>query len=189
MSLVLKFGPWIALAIMTALYLGKRDDLAQSIEQCNTDKMTSIAEAERITREAVQRAADERIEQATTMAANAANARDAATQKSQSANMDALRANQRVRELELEASIDEIPDSSECLIVFLPSGVLHPEDCGEAGIGGSGSGEVCAGAEGINRDNPAFATITFGDSVKLWNQDRAGLVACNARLSAIRELK
>lgn len=50
-----------ALVVMTWLYLDKRDDLASEVERCNTDKITSILEAERITRQAQQEAADRTI--------------------------------------------------------------------------------------------------------------------------------
>ncbi len=190
MNLLLKFGPWIALAAMTALYLGKRDDLATEIEAANTRVMASVAEAEKITREAIEKAADDRIAQTAALALSAQKARDEANEKAEAANMDALKAGQRIRELELEASIDDIPDSSECLNVFVPGRVLYPEACGETGTNpDTGANGVCASAEGINPDNPAFALVTYGDSMKLWLQDRAGLTTCNGQLKAIESLE
>ena len=54
--LILKVGPYILLGIMTFLYLGKRDDLAEAVEACNSDKLRSIAAAEALTRQTLQEA-------------------------------------------------------------------------------------------------------------------------------------
>jgi len=188
MGLAIKFGPWVLLVVMTGLYLDKRDDLASSIEKCNTDKLASIAEAERITRDVTQRAADERVAAAEAMAAAESKAKDEATEIAHNASTEALKAGQRIRELELEASIDDIPDSNECLNVFVPSRVLYPGDCGETGASGSGEAGACGSSEGVNQTDPAFAIVTYGDSMKLWLQDRAGLTACNGQLGAIESL-
>ena len=47
----LTIGGWAGTALFFFMYLGLRDDLASEVEQCNTDKITAVAEAERVTRE------------------------------------------------------------------------------------------------------------------------------------------
>lgn len=48
---------YAAAAVVTFAYLEKRDDLAEAIERCNTEKMQAIAEAQSVAREAGERAA------------------------------------------------------------------------------------------------------------------------------------
>ena len=193
MNLLLKFGPWIALAAMTALYLGKRDDLASAIEQCNTDKMASIAEAERLTRETIERVNAERIAQLQAIAMSETQARQVAEGIAENAIAGTAEVEQRNRELQLEVfNAELIPDSAECLNVFVPARMLHAEDCGETSdSGGSGANTVCEGASGINETDPFaedFANITYGDMSILWGRDRDSLQICNGQLFAIESL-
>ena len=174
---------------MTGLYLGKRDDLTKAVESFNTLQMTEIAAAEKVVREATQKAANERLEMERARFQGRLNAMEVIRQAAEQAKQGVANADLRIKQLELEASIDDIPDSNECLNVFVPSRVLHSPDCGEAGIGGSGDREACTGAEGVNPDNPDFALITFGDQSRLMMRCRADKRILNSQLEQIEALE
>lgn len=53
---LLPWAGWPLAALTLLLYLDKRGELAAEIQRCNADKLASIAEAERVTRETLERA-------------------------------------------------------------------------------------------------------------------------------------
>lgn len=115
-----------ALIVMTWLYMGKRDELAAEIERCNTDKMASIAEAQRITREATTGALESRIAQLEGTALSAQKARDIAVQ----ARIEAENKPERVRTV-----YQRIIDEDACAVVAYNPDLLrcvrNGTDCGE----------------------------------------------------------
>jgi hypothetical protein len=119
-----------ALILMTWLYMGKRDELAAAIEACNTDKMASIAEAEKITRKATTSALESRIQQLESTALSAQKARDIAVE----ARIDAENKPERVRTV-----YQRIIDEDACAAVAFNPDLLRclraGTDCGEARAG------------------------------------------------------
>lgn len=69
---------YVAAVVLGWLWLEARDDLAAEIADCNASKLTAIAEAETIAREAERRAFSERIAQLERNAIAAENARQIA---------------------------------------------------------------------------------------------------------------
>lgn len=59
----LPYAGWPLAAILGWMWLEAREDLAAEKERCNADKLSAIVEAEKITREAQERAFGQRIAQ------------------------------------------------------------------------------------------------------------------------------
>lgn len=191
MNLLLKFGPWIALAAMTALYLGKRDDLAVAIEQCNVDKLQSVVEAQDAARDTLQAAHAQELADRDQRAVEAETALQNARAAEEMAKLGTAEAEQRNRELQLEVfNAEEIPDSSECLNVFVPGGMLHTAGCPQAGdSGSSGADTVCEDPGTTAEADSAFSNITYSDSLILWGRDRDTIQILNGQLQAIESLE
>lgn len=190
MSLALKFGPWVLLVVMTLLYLDKRDDLAAAIEQCNVDKLQSVVEAQDATRDALQAAHTRELAERDQRAAEAETELENARVAEKTAKEGTAEAEQRNRELQLEVfNAQEIPDSSECLNVFVPGGMLHTAGCTQAGdSGGAGADPVCEDPSATAEADSAFSNITYSDALILWGRDRDTIQILNGQLEAIESL-
>jgi hypothetical protein len=112
LGLAYKFAPWVLLALMTGLYLDKRDDLARSVEACNRDKMASVAEAEALARRAVSDSLSQRIRQLELNAAVADEARAVA----ELARIEAESRPERVREV-----VRRVANSDACIDLDIPA--------------------------------------------------------------------
>ena len=196
MSPWITVGGYTAAAVMTLLWLDARDEAIEIRAGCNTEHVQAALDAERITSAAQASAYEERIAQLDAQKELETEARKIA----QDAELDAVATtaarDQKINQLMLEASIDDIPDSQECLNVFTlePSidRLLHAEDS-RAGGGGAGTGDDPdgSGAQGADEtDTPGgnFANITYGDALILWGQDRDIIQTLNGQLAAIEAL-
>jgi len=96
----------VGLALMTGLYLDKRDDYASAVESCNSDKLAAVAEAERITRDTIEAAAARNIAAAEQQAEAARRARAIAEE----ARRQAEARPERVREV-----IRRVADADACI--------------------------------------------------------------------------
>ena len=124
-QLILKFAPYLALIGMTVLYLGKRDDLAEAIESCNSDKLRAIAEAEAITREALQAAQERRLAEIEAMVKAEKEARRQATLARTALESEAAAAQDTIRRLRREAQNAETRTlEQECLLAPVPADIL-----------------------------------------------------------------
>lgn len=192
-----KILPYVAIIALGGLYVDAKQDLATAIERCNTDKQTAVAEAETLTRETLQDAHERKIAELARQAESKERALEIAAEELERATSGTAAHEQTINRLMLEASIDDIPDSKECLNVFVPRSSLdglymQPEDCRETDSDRStGSNGICSSTEDIDHANPAsgdFSEITFGDSLKGWGRDRATIGTLNGRLGAIESL-
>lgn len=114
--LVLKLGPYVILGIMTFLYLGKRDDLAEAVEACNSSKLQAIAKAESVLRTTLQEAHRREIAQREALLRDANEARRIAEMVRSDAENEALAAQETIRALMRAANEDEnAPISQLCL--------------------------------------------------------------------------
>ena len=193
----IKFAPWIACVVLSGLWLNARDAVIEERERCNVDKLAAIVEAETITRTALQAAHAREIAQLARQAEAKDRALEIASEELERATRGTVAHENTITRLELEASIDDIPDSKECLNVFalessLAGLYVQPEDCGEAGAGGgSWTGAVCSGPEAVDRADSAsgdFSDVTYADTLKLWGRDRVTIQILNGRLAAIESL-
>lgn len=185
----LKIIPWVGCFLLGGLLLNAHQEIGEQVGQCNTEKLEAVAQAEVITREAQQRAFAVREAQLTQQFEDAETARKAATFARDKAEQKADESNQQIRKLELEASIDEIPDSTECLNVFVPGGLWDDEDCGASSFGGSGSDQVCTDpASPLRATAEGFTSVTYGDSIRLWGMDRSTIDILNTQLGEIDKL-
>ena len=173
---------------------GAKDDLAEQRAQCNADKLEAIAEAERITREATQAAAEQRIAVAAAAHAREVAALEAELDKSvQAEKRQAVRNQELRRQAEEAFNADDIPDSDACLNAFITSRalrcVLHARDQGEAGAGALRGPDVCADPEGADGVHPGFSNVTYLDALLYWGSDRDAAIRLNQRLAEIRRIE
>jgi len=193
-SLALKFGPYVIIAVLFWAWLEAREDLAMQIQTSNVEKLESINEAERMTREVLEAAQKDRIERLQTMAIRETQARAIA----EGTLLDAIKGSEaldeQIKQLTLEASIDDIPDSKESLNVFVLESSIASlrtrEDCGKASNrGNTWTNGVCTSPEDIDPANPTFSNITYSDSLILWGRDRDIIQTLNGKLAAIESLQ
>ena len=187
-KLVGKFGGWALSAVFLFLWVRAEKAETEAIEAANTRTAVAVAEAEQITREAVTASLQREIELQKTLRRASQIAFENVSRASSAAQAEVSRTNLRIRELELESFNEDIPDSGECLNVYLPGRLLYTDDCREAGASGGGDDRICAGPESLNPANSAFAVITYGDAMRLWAKDRATIITLNSQLQQIEEL-
>jgi len=114
-GLLIKFGPYFVIGALLVLYLGKRDELASAVEQCNNDKLLAIADAEKVARRTVEEGFAERLRQLERNAATANEARAIAEQ----ARIEAESRPERIREV-----IKRVEVENECLSTAIDPAVL-----------------------------------------------------------------
>ena len=194
---LLPYAGWPLALLVGWLWIDAKEDLATEIERCNTDKLAAVAAAEKVTRETLQAAHDRKVAELVRQAETANRAREIADEERDRATSGTTQRDETITRLMLEASIDDIPDSKECLNVFALNSSLdgmrvRSADCSEDGGGRSaGSDGVCESTEGTDRANPAseyFSDVTYGDTLKLWGHDRDTIQILNGQLQAIESL-
>lgn len=105
-----------SLAIMTGLYLDKRDDYAAQVDACNASKLVAIAEAEKITRETLEAAAARKL-------AALERQRDSADRAREAAELAAREASERPERV--RTVIREVASANACLSTAMPVELLH----------------------------------------------------------------
>lgn len=115
LSLLLKFGPYAAIALLFWLWLNARDDVASALEACNTRTAAAIAEAEKVTRETEREAAERQILELRALIESAENAREIAIQAAREAESRPVRVQEVVR---------RVADENLCIDLPLPAAVL-----------------------------------------------------------------
>ena len=184
----LSIGLGVALCVMTWLYMEKRDELASTIEKANTDKIRAVLAAEQKVSGRLRASHSEELARQAQRQRDSENALRDAQEAAEQARMGLDERNRRITQLELEASIDDIPDSGECLNVYVPDGVLHTRDCGEAGFGGNNGHGVCVNTGRPDQTATGFSSVTFSELISITNQNIATIDALNGQLSAIDDL-
>lgn len=114
----LKFLPyagWPLAGLMFWFWLGARDDLAAEIERCNTDKLASVLEAERIASKAEREAAQRRIIQLTRQV-------ELEKEAAEIANAAAIAA--KSRPVEVREVIKRVSDANLCLKTAIPADLV-----------------------------------------------------------------
>jgi len=187
-GLIFRFAPWVLLAVTIGLYLDKRDELATTIEKANTDKVKSVLLAEKQVSKRLNEAHTQELEEREIRYRAAQKAIETATEAAQAAQNAAAEKDVAIRELQLEASIDDIPDSGECLNVYVPGGMLHTRDCEGTSPGGGSENGICVNTGRTDQTNPSFGSITFGELAEITNKNIATIDALNAQLIGIRKL-
>lgn len=186
---------WVFAALFLWQMIEAKGEIKAQIEKCNTDKVTAIAEAERIVREAERRAAGERLE---ALQAELNRELIATNNERQRRIQAERRADERELELKKLAreafDEDEIPDSDACLNAFVSSRalrcVLHARDNREAGGGpGPGDDALCADPGGPDGVHSGFSNVTFLDALMYWGGDRDAAIRWNERAVKIRQIQ
>lgn len=106
------------------LWLEAREDLAAEIERCNADKLSAVAQAERITRTTQERAFEERIAQLERIADQRENARRIAETAARGAQEALEGTERRIDRLMQEARDAPPADPVACLNAEVPLGAL-----------------------------------------------------------------
>lgn len=180
-------------AVFFWLFLDAREDVAAAVERCNAQKLSAVAEAEKIARTAAERAAAAKLAQLEAQMAQETAAVDQEREKRAVAEAVAAERQDELDRLAQEAfDEDELPDSDACLNAFVTSRalrcVLHARDSGEAGAGGGGDNGVCADPGGTDGMHPGFSNVTYLDALQYWGGDRDAAIRLNGRLAAIEKI-
>ena len=126
--MLLKAIPWAGYgvaALMFWFWIGLKEDLAQQVELCNQQKLESVAEAERLTRTALQASLDRRLSELEGIAEAESNARQMAEAERQVASEAASDAQATIRRLIAEAETDETQTIEQiCLLTDVPTAIL-----------------------------------------------------------------
>lgn len=179
------------------LWLNARDAVIEERGACNVEVIQSALDAEVIAHTATRTNYMKQIEENIEQEKRETAAIEAAKKQEQEQLLKVAGLHSAIDKLMQEANFDEIPDSGECLNVYVlndsVAGMrLRPESCNALGPGGWSAGSAnCFSAEGINGTDSAgrdFATVTYADTLKLWGIDRANLMVCNGRLEQIETL-
>ncbi len=105
--------------------MGLREDLGRAKEECNTRMATAVAEAERVTREATQRALERRMRELDAMVQDAREAVALANIGRADAESEAIAAQTTIDRLIQEAESDEgAPLPKLCLVTEYDSDTL-----------------------------------------------------------------
>ena len=115
MNIYVTLGGYVAAAVLFWLLLETKEELGAEISHCNTQKALAVAEAERITREALQTAMDERIAQLEEILASERNARAIA---------EAAKEEAESRLPEVREVIREVASEDACIDTTVPDAVL-----------------------------------------------------------------
>lgn len=179
--------------ILGWLLLQAHEDIGAAISDCNADKVSESLEAEKAAREAEKTVFARELAARDRQIEIQIEARKALEAERLQALQGVETRDVRIRQLELEASIDDIPDSGECLNVYvLDSSVERmwsDQGCDQAGDSGSSANGVCSDSIRPTGDTrPGFARITYADALFAWNHDRNSLRNCNADKRAIAEI-
>jgi hypothetical protein len=199
MMQILRFLPlagWPLAALFGLMYMSARDAVQDERTACNEASIQSALDAERLTHEATRRNYQSLIDELASTVEIERESREIAMLAEKAAKADLVARETTINQLMIEASIDDIPDSSECLNVFVPGHIvdrlLHTANCpGISGGTRSSPNSTCSRAARFNPTDSAsgdFSTITYGDSLKLWGMDRDIIETLNGQLLAIDNL-
>ncbi len=189
----IKLAPWIACVVLTGLWLDARDAVIEEREACNAGVIQAALDGERLTFAAEKRQLQKDLEDMASVNERERESARIAKAAERAAQSDTATREETITRLQLEASIDEIPDSGECLNVFVLERsldrVLYPSACpGEGTSTGSGDDPLCGSAEELDGADPAFSNITYADALKIWGRDRDIIQILNGQLMAIDNL-
>lgn len=185
-------------AVLTGLWLGARDKVIEERGACNAAVLQDLLDQERIGRNADNRHMQQRIDNLERQAERDRESIRLAEETALRAVAGTAERDETITRLMLKAETDEIPDSDECLNVFVRAAALdewvrvRATDCDAERPGaGAGNDRHCAGPEGSDETDPAFAhfsDITYGDALKLWGRDRDTIQTLNGQLREIAAL-
>ncbi len=108
-------GGWVAAGVFCWLWIGAKEDLAAEIERCNTDKVSAIAMAEDIARQAEREAAGRRLADLEQRIDDAEKARLVAVRAAAEAQSRPMRVQEVVR---------RVADENLCIDLPVPGAVL-----------------------------------------------------------------
>lgn len=124
---MIKYLPYVGWPIAVALFLfwlDGRENLAKEIERCNSDKLQSIAAAERAVRERLENAHAKELADAAHRLWKEQNARHIADAARHAAEKQAAEAQALIRDLMNEDSQDETDVGKACMHIDVPADIV-----------------------------------------------------------------
>ena len=122
---LLPYAGWPLAAMMFFFWLGLKEDLAQQVELCNQQKLQSIMEAEKLTRETLQASLDKRLRELEALALSESRAREVAETARLAAEAGASDAQAIIRRLTAEAQgAEDATLEQVCLLTGVPADLL-----------------------------------------------------------------
>lgn len=187
MSLAGKIAPYAVIGLLIWAYLAERDSRIVATEELSSTIQTLQAEQE--VAEARLSAADQQLDEERRLHRSTTSALATARETAERAREGSLDRDLTIQRLQLEVfNAEQIPDSSECLNVNVPSGLLYTGDCDGDSDSGDGDNPLCGDPSRANSGDPAFNRFTFGDALSICNANVDVIETLNGKLKAIREL-
>lgn len=198
--MLLRILPWLGwggMAAFVGLWLSARDAVIEERGACNAATLQTALDAALLQNKVLLENNETLLIESAEKQRQDDEAVRLARSNELTAKAEVEESRRRIDELIEEIDGDELPDSGECLSAFVlndsvagmrvQAASCHPFSAG----GWSAGGADCFRAEGINGADSAgrdFATITYGDTLKLWAIDRGTIKTLNGRLAQIEEL-
>lgn len=179
--------------ILGWLLLQAHKDIGAAVAACNAEQLLAVTAAQTEVRDTLERVHAAELARRDRQLEIQAEARKTAEAERLQALKGVESRDLRIRQLELEAFDDDIPDSKECLNVFTISDSVErmwwDESCHQAGDSDGDGNEGCTDSGGFaGHDRPDFANLTYGDALFAWNHDRNSLRSCNTDKRAIKAI-
>lgn len=190
----LKILPWITTLVFGGLLLQAHQDIGEAREECNTRVEAGAREAERGARIAERENFQVRLAELARQSEAKDREIEILNESAIFAAADSATHAATIERLTLEAEFneDDLPDSKECLNVFVLrdsiAGVQRNQSCPNAGSGDDSGDTLSADSGSPDEGESAFANITYSDALTIWQRDRSSLVQSNCQLQSIRNL-
>lgn len=190
----LKIFPWVTCLVLGGLLLKAHHDIGVEKEACNTRVEAGAREAERQARQAEKENFEDRITELERMVENRDRQIMLLGEQSEMFAADSATHQAEIRRLTLEAEFneDDLPDSKECLNVYVLrdsiAGVQLNQSCPGTGDSGDREGSLRGDSGTSDEGESAFANITYSDALTIWQRDRSNLIKSNCQLRSIRTL-
>ena len=190
----LRILPWITTLVLGGLLLKAHHDIGVAEEECNTRVEAGARLAEREARKAEKENFDSQLAELMRQAEAKDREIEVLSEQAEMFAADSATHAATIRQLTLEAEFDEddLPDSKECLNVFVLrnsiAGVQREQSCPGAGNSNNNGTGVSADSETSAEGESPFADITYSDALTIWQRDRSNLIKSNCQLRSIGNL-
>ena len=190
----LRILPWVGCLVLGGLLLKAHQDIGEEREACNTRVEAGARVAERTARLAEKTNFDSQIAELRRQGEAKDLEIEILSENAVLLASDSATHAATIERLTLEAEFneDDLPDSKECLNVFVLrdsiAGVQRASSCPNS-RSGDDSGDALSTDSGESHEGEsAFANITYSDALTIWQRDRSSLMQSNCQLQSIRNL-
>jgi hypothetical protein len=190
----LRILPWVGCLVLGGLLLNAHQTIGEEREACNTRVEAGARLAERSARLAEKENFDSQIAELRRQGEAKDREIEILNESAVMLAADSATHAATIERLTLEAEFDEedLPDSKECLNVFVLrdsiAGVQRASSCPNSGSGDDSGDALSADSGNSHEGQSAFSNITYSDALTIWQRDRSSLIQSNCQLTAIRNL-